>query len=571
MVLLPDYPEKTFLAHRLRVERLALLCTLVLIGGGGWWLLPAVTGGAEMFPKVGPVLVLFASALLLPDLIDYGPVERTRLGAAANIAWPSILALAGIHYGQGDELIASLMLAAIAAFLWRFTSHLLGGSLGIRKWRGLTSIAGLAIAISILVSMSGDAVLWAVVITASLVTMVPDLRAKDDDYEARVEFGSRLDKMETRILSLREGGSGLEQSASLLKTAREEGWKDPSRGMDLIAQAEIEMERTQAVAVDLDAIRSDALKAVKRAEEVTLDALGPRKAFEAGDREAKMGSPREAELLYRRAKEKAAMIEKHWQGAADAIAESVAAIEDHIGHQADAVRDILRAAEEALQAEEPKEALHIASSIPEHLESLDSSGEAAAKSLSDAEHAVAAAEGDIQIVTKDRLEQARKAMDSGDPALAKGLADSVLRDVRATSDAMQEVQRALRQSKQIEARFPARAKSEWVARLEQAVAMADAGEWQDAARAINLLTSDLQSHEHKVSEATELVRFVDEEWTALRRRLDSAGIGPADPGRMAAEKAVSEASSALEQGDIDSCHKALGAASEMLESQNRRV
>ena len=64
MVLLPDYPEKVILAHRLRVERLALLCTLVLIGGGGWWLAPAVTGGAEMLPRVGPVLVLFASALL---------------------------------------------------------------------------------------------------------------------------------------------------------------------------------------------------------------------------------------------------------------------------------------------------------------------------------------------------------------------------------------------------------------------------------------------------------------------------------------------------------------------------
>jgi len=162
-------------------------------------------------------------------------------------------------------------------------------------------------------------------------------------------------------------------------------------------------------------------------------------------------------------------------------------------------------------------------------------------------------------------------MKSGDSALAKGLADSVLRDVRATSDAMQEVQRAMRQRKQIEARFPAGARSEWEARLEQVTAMADTGEWQDAAQAMGLLTSDLQSHEHKVSEAAELVRFVDEEWTALRRRLDSAGIGPADPGRMAAEKAVSEASSALEQGDIDSCHKALGAASEMLESQNRRV
>ena len=571
MVLLPDYPEKVVLAHRLRVERLALLCTLVLIGGGGWWLLPAVTGGAEMLPMVGPVLVLFASALLLPDLIDYGPVERSRLGASANIAWPSVLAFAGIHYGPEDAMIASMILAAIAAFLWRFTSHLLGGNLKTRRWRGLTSIAGLAIAIALLVSMSSDAILWAVVIGASLVTMVPDLREKDDDHEARVEFASRLEQAETRILALREGGSGLEQSASLLKTAGEEGWNDPARGMELIAQAEIEVERTQAVAVDLDAIRSDALEAVKRAEEVTLDALGPRKAFETGDREAELGSPREAEMLYRRAKQKAAIIEEHWQKAVDAIAESVAAIGGHTGHQADAVRGILREAEEALQAEEPQEALHIASSIPEHLESLGSSEEAAIKSLSDAEHAVSAAEDDIRIVTKDRLEQARKAMKSGDSALAKGLADSVLRDVRATSDAMQEVQRAMRQRKQIEARFPVGAKSEWEARLEQVTAMADTGEWQDAAQAMGLLTSDLQSHEHKVSEAAELVRFVDEEWTALRRRLDSAGIGPADPSRMAAEKAVSEASSALEQGDIDSCHKALGTASEMLESQNRRV
>ena len=571
MVLLPDYPEKAVLAHGLRVERLAFLCTLVLIGGGAWWLAPAVTGGAEMLPRVGPVLVLFASALLLPDLIDYGPIERSRLGATANIAWPSVLAFAGIHYGPEDAMIASLILATIAAFLWRFTSHLLSGNLKTRKWRGLTSIAGLAIAIAVLVSMSGDTVLWAVVIGASLVTMVPDLMEKDDDHEARAEFASRLEQAETRILALREGGSGLEQSASLLKTAREEGYKDPARGMKLIAQAETEVERTQAVAVDLDAIRSDALEAVKRAEEVTLDALGPRKAFEAGDREAELGSPREAELLFRRAKQKAAVIEEHWQKAADAIAESVAAIGDHTGHQVDAVRDILREAEEALQAEEPKEALHIASLIPEHLESLGSSGEAAAKSLSDAEHAVAAAEDDIQIVTKDRLDQARKAMESGDSALAKGLADSVLRDVRATSDAMQEVQRAMRQRKQIEARFPAGAKSEWVARIEQVAAMADAGEWQDAAQAMGLLTSDLQSHEHKVSEATELVRFVDEEWTALRRRLDSAGVGPADPGRMAAEKAVSEALSTLEQGDIEACHKALGSASEMLESQNRRV
>ena len=113
MILLPDYPDKVVLAHRLRVERLALLCTLVLIAGGGWWLSPAVTGGAELLPRSGPVLALFASGLLIADLIEYGPVERSRLGAAANIAWPSVLAFAGIHFGSDDAMIASAMLLSL--------------------------------------------------------------------------------------------------------------------------------------------------------------------------------------------------------------------------------------------------------------------------------------------------------------------------------------------------------------------------------------------------------------------------------------------------------------------------
>ena len=114
-------------------------------------------------------------------------------------------------------------------------------------------------------------------------------------------------------------------------------------------------------------------------------------------------------------------------------------------------------------------------------------------------------------------------------------------------------------------------KTEWEARLGQVSQMADVGEWRDAAQAMATLASELQSHEHGLSEAAERVRFVDEEWKSLRRRLESAGVGPADPGRMAAEKAVSEASNALKQGDIDTCHKALGEASEMLESQTLRV
>ena len=187
----------------------------------------------------------------------------------------------------------------------------------------------------------------------------------------------------------------------------------------------------------------------------------------------------------------------------------------------------------------------------------------------DAEHAVAAAEGGIQIATKDRLEQARNALKSGDSALAKGLADSVLRDVRSTSEAMQEVQRALRQKKQIVARFPEASKQDWSDRMDQVSKSADTGDWINAAESLQSLTSDLQAHEHSISEVTELVRFVEEEWKNLRSKLDSAGIGPSDTSRMEAEKTVADAATTLSSGDIEGCHAALALAAEYLESLGR--
>ena len=160
-------------------------------------------------------------------------------------------------------------------------------------------------------------------------------------------------------------------------------------------------------------------------------------------------------------------------------------------------------------------------------------------------------------------------MESGDSALAKGLADSVLRDVRATSEAMQEVQRALRQKKQIEARFPDASKQKWSDRLQQVTESADSGDWASAAESLQSLTNDLQTHEHSISEASELVRFVEEEWKGLRSKLDSAGIGPGDASRMEAEKTVADAAASLSSGDIEACHAALASAGEHLESLGR--
>ena len=221
------------------------------------------------------MVILFASALLLRDLVYFGPKERSRLSAAANISWPSIWAFANLTYGSEDQTIAAVILFLVTIFLLWFTNQQLGNSIETRRWRGLTSIAGLAIAMAVLVSLSDNLILWAVVVGPSCYTMIPDLLVKDDDHEARTEFSGLLEQVESRVLALREGSSGMEQAASLLKIAREEGWSNPERGMKLISQAESEIERISAFSGDLDAIRADALEAVESAESITTEATGP--------------------------------------------------------------------------------------------------------------------------------------------------------------------------------------------------------------------------------------------------------------------------------------------------------
>ena len=101
MILLPDYPDKVILAHRIRVERLALLGTLTLIGTGAWWLLPAMDGSAELLPRMGPVVVMFTAALLLADLIEYPAAGATLLAEAGSEEF--VVRWAAQHHLRPDE------------------------------------------------------------------------------------------------------------------------------------------------------------------------------------------------------------------------------------------------------------------------------------------------------------------------------------------------------------------------------------------------------------------------------------------------------------------------------------
>ena len=326
------------------------------------------------------------------------------------------------------------------------------------------------------------------------------------------------------------------------------------------------------MAVDIDAIRNDSLSAVEKAEEVAPVVQGPRRAFTMGDREAGHGSLREAEILYRLAKTKAEAIEENWQLAAESIATAEKAVAAKSGSTSDSIRGILTAAKEAMDAEEPAEALHIASSIPAHIESLEASSGEAEVAIADAEAALKSAEGELALANAERLTEAKEALAKGDVPLAKGLADSLAREVRETSDAMQEVQRALRQKKQISARFPSgQANQFWQSRLEEVEAAASSGAWTNASQSLTSLTNDLATYESEAGEAKELLDFVQSEWSELRRRLDSSSIAPTDESRRATEATVNKAIQALDSGQIQDCLTALGKADELLEGLRRRV
>ena len=572
MLLPPDHADRVIAQHRSRVEKVAMMGTLLLITSAGWWLFPAMDGSVELLPRMGPVIAMFVAALMLMDLIDHGPVERSRIAIFSGLAWPMVIAMAIDSFGDGDRTLASAILILVAISLLLNWRKALGGSLSTRRLRAFSGLAGTAIGIAIVISLGLELLIAGVFVVVCIGMVTPDLIAKDDVHEERKKFTKQLDDAEARMLELRSKNSGLEQASSLIQQAREAGWKDPARGMVLIQEADREAKRIMEMAVDIDAIRSDSLSAVEKAEEIAPVVQGPRRAFKMGDREAGQGSLREAESLYRLAKTKAGAIEENWQLAAESIATAEKAIAGKSGSASDSIRGILTAAKEAMDAEEPAEALHIASSIPAHIESLEASSGDAEVAIADAEVALKSAEGELALANVERLAEAKEALAKGDAPLAKGLADSLAREVRETLDAMQEVQRALRQKKQISARFPSgQANQFWQSRLEEVETAASSGAWTNASQFLTSLTNDLATYESEASEAKELLDFVQSEWSELRRRLDSSSIAPTDESRKATEAALNKATQALDSGQIQDCLTALGKADELLEGLRRRI
>ena len=546
-----------------------MLFQILLISFGAWWLFSSFGSESPPLYRYVPVLILFSSSLLLQDLVEFGPTERMRISTACCVAWPLLLAIAAVNRNEGN-LGATLTLVLVSAILYSTSSSMLGSDVKTKRWRGLITTIGFTLAIPI-VLVSNLTSLLIMTIAASFTT-VPILFTKDGLEEERQDFSEKLKHAERHILGLQSGNTLMQQPNSLLKMAREQGWKNPERGTELISEAKREATRIASFVSDVEEIREQSEIYVNKAEKVTGFPGRPRKIFEDALTELENGSLRASESRFREAKSEAEMIESNWQNAMEAIDEAEKAISDAHGHLVQGLRSTLNEAKKAMEDEDPRYALAIVSEIPSQMDDVEDLMLQARNSLEEAKSEVSSYDsvsiGDLN----KRLDDANAALDSGNASLAIGLSEGVTRLIRKESEAKTTVQRSLRQVKSIEDRIPSGGSgSEWSRRLVEAKSSADAGKWIEAAESLSALAGELDDFHSSVEEAREMLEFLVGDWRKLRKRLESSGYGSDNKDRISTEEYLAAAERALSEGEIDDCLESLGEADSSMEALRRLV
>ena len=319
-------------------------------------------------------------------------------------------------------------------------------------------------------------------------------------------------------------------------------------------------------------MRGEALLIIQHAEELAPLAKRPRKSYEMGEREASLGSLREAEGLFRQAKRRAQEIVTWWEQAEEAIQTADELLTGKSGATINNLRQIIRDARKQLDREAPKKAFELACVIPIQLQADGDARERAVEVLSDAAKALKATDGFDTIELEKRLEQAESALEAGDTGQSIGLAEGVLRVIQIERESMETVRRALRQRKKITERFEHFTDAEeWMGRFKQVQNAADEREWSHAATLLERLTIDLDALGSEQDEAQALLDFVRQEWAVLRNQCNASSIPVSDEDMRQTDAAVSLAEEYLTKGQVEASLEQLGQADASMERLRRRV
>ena len=562
--------------QKARVTSLALACALATIASAAWYMWPALDGDAVLFNRLGAVGLLLSASLLLQDLAEPDARARGRLGAVSSLAWPA-LAVLGVEVmiTNGTVQIGHGLMFIVAGACLLQSREFLRGNIDAQRFRGIMTLGGTTIGGALMLSSQFEQepmVVACAILGLGLVSSAIDLFGGDDDRTERKRFGRTLDSLELRILKLQAQGVSLDQASSLCRNASEIGYKDPELGFRILEEAEEDIERTLALAEDISEIRDVCAATVAEASEIAPTAKKPQRSMDAGDRERDLGSLREAEMLYRRAKKLALNINEHWNAAEKQIVESSKLIAGLEGSQYQQLHELLIQAKEALAKEDCVLALEISSTIPDHVSNLGEASEGAEEAYEEAVKIMEESEGLDLKLWNDRLESGAKHLEKGEFSLARGVSDGIVREVRKEREAMSDVQRALRQKKKIKERWKGRLDTEdWEERLKEVTTASKRKSWSHAAALLDRLTSDLDVLDAASGDAEELVNYVQEEWSGLRKKLEAAGIKAIDGERAACEKAVGDAKATFEEGRLQETLSSLGEADALMEKLRRRV
>ena len=563
-----------------RVEKLSAFCALTLIAAAISLAWPSLNNSTdESTVKVGglglAVLVL-TWGMFVQDLGMDESKSRTRIGSIAGIAWLPLV-LMGMRYSDGStlEIGGGVLIILTGLILRREEGQILVGGLEVLRFKSVMDIIGLVCGVSVAlmggISQTIIYVQWSLIILTFTMIIRSWINA-DENRELRKEFTKRLNSLEYRILELRTTGAAVDQAASLIMTANEEGYIDLDFGMSILDNAEEEIERSLSLADDVNAIQEDALEHIIKAEGIAPVIKRPRKAYEMGEREVVLGSLREGESLFRQAKRRANEVIRWWQLAENAIEEGSKLLSGRDGEEMQNLRDLLKEAKEKLVAEKPQKAYEYATVIPIQLEGADVATDQAQERLTEAARQLKAAEGLDLVVLTSRLEQAEESFAQGNYSLASGLADGVLRELVKEREAMDDVRRALRQKKHLIERWKDRAdRDSWQSRFSDIESAVDELQWSHAATLLQRLTSDLDSEGKASEEALELLEYVQAEWKILRNQCEASSIGVGDEQRVAAEREVALALEAHQESSIDKTLQHLATADGLMEKLKRRV
>ena len=566
-----------------RLDRLTSSSALLILSGAIWLMWPslqsAVKGDSGLLEGLGYPLLIIAYGLVLQDSIVDDAKARTRVGSFACIAWPVLLIVASKHLNLEDSVSAlgSGFIALVAYACFQTSHTVLQGGLDVMRWRAIMTGLGVIAAFSLYIGQIPETMTYEWL--ASLASLGLGCIATayiwfvgDNQRVERKAFAKRLDGLENQLLELKAQGAAVDQASSLVMTAKEEGHIDPEYGMKLLAEAEEDIERTLSLSGDVEIIQADAIEAIEKAESIAPTVKRPRKSFDMGVREVKLGSLREGEMLFRQSKKLAHDIIEWWAIAEQSIAEASRLLSGNDAESVQHLRELLSDAKKKLASEEPRQAYEFASVIPPQLLADEDAQGRALEAAKEAQRQLEQSDGLDTTEMVQRLERAEKAIQAGNPSQAIGLADGVVRSIEAERTAMDNVRRALKQRKKLVQQYKDRDdKNEWEQRLAALEDAADLKQWTQANALLDAMTTDLDNEGQASDEALELYDFVSEEWQVLRNQCDTNGISIEDENRRGCEQAIALAGEALAGGRIEDCLNHLSEADTAMERLRRKI